>query len=96
MSNMGWFKKNVKCLHESSTGNCNLIQRLRELQAQKKEVDRQIKNYKENHFASVDNFIKLLSKMEEAKCFSYCNERLLRDYDSGVRKHFEYHGTSKL
>lgn len=96
VNDMGWFKKNANCVYESSIGDCSLIQKLKELQAQKKEVDKQIKNYAESHCASVDNFVNLLVKMEEAKCFSYCNERLLRDYESGIRKHFEYSGTSHL
>ena len=93
---MAWFKKNVNCAYESSNGDCSLIQKLKELQAQKKEVDKQIKNYAESHCASVDNFVALLVKMEEAKCFLYCNHGIFLDHESGVRKHFEYSGTSHL
>jgi hypothetical protein len=85
-----------ECQHVDSTGECSLIQRLKELQAQKKEVDKQIKDYERNSCSMVDNFIKLLAEMERAGCFIYCNDRLRRDYSSGVRKHFEYHGTSHL
>lgn len=92
------FKPMLKseCQHVDSTGECSLIQRLKELQAQKKEVDKQIKDYERNSCSMADNFIKLLVEMEKSGCFVYCNDRVWRDYNSGVRKHFEYHGTSHL
>lgn len=85
-----------ECQHVDSTGECSLIQKLKELQTQKKEVDKQIKEYERNSCSMADNFINLLAEMEKAGCFIYCNDRVWRDYNSGVRKHFEYHGTSHL
>lgn len=97
---MSWFKRSTfverKCNYESSTGECSLIQKLKELQTQKKEVDKQIEDYEKSRSASADNFINLLVEMEKAQCFMFCNSRIIRDHESGVNKHFEYYGTSHL
>lgn len=85
-----------ECRYVNSTGECSLIQRLKELQTQKKEVDKQIEKYKTNNCSLVDNFIKLLVEMEQSYCFMYCTDRMRHDYGSGIRKEFEYHGTSRL
>lgn len=84
-----------ECKHVNSTGECSLIQRLKELQAQKKEVDKQIKEYKGNNRILANNFIKLLAELERNGCFEYCNYRN-RWTDSGVRQYFEYHNVSAL
>ena len=71
VNNMLWFKKKeietTKCAYESSTGDCSLIQRLKDLQAQKKEIDAKIKSYEEKCPATLSSFIELLVKMEDCR-----------------------------
>ena len=66
---MGLFKKKAtvenKCNYENSTGDCGLIQKLKDLQSQKKEVDAKIKSYEQNQQVTFSSFFELLVKMED-------------------------------
>lgn len=52
------------CNNFSSNGDCNLIQKLKELQIKKRDVDSKIKSYSNNGEVNLLTFIELLSDME--------------------------------
>ena len=55
---------NPYCNHLSNNGDCNLIQKLKELQAKKRDTDSKIKSYSNNSEVNLLTFIELLSDME--------------------------------
>ena len=52
------------CKHISNNGDCNLIQKLKELQAKKRDVDSKITLYSNNSDVNLATFIELLADME--------------------------------
>ena len=52
------------CNNLSNNGDCNLIQKLKELQAKKRDTDSKIKSYSNNSEVNLLTFIELLSDME--------------------------------
>ena len=97
---MGLFKKVIfdfnKCYNQGSTGDCNLIQRLKELQAQKREADNKIEAYTKNSTNIVSKFIMFLKSLEKQGCFDYCKSSFIYEFTSGIQVHFDQWGTSKL
>lgn len=52
------------CQFESNNSDCSLIQKLKDKQAQKKEIDSNIKAYGNNDPAVISTFVELLLKLE--------------------------------
>lgn len=65
------------CNNLSNNGDCNLIQKLKELQAKKRDVDSKIKSYSGYSDVNLLTFIELLSNME---CYGFEMRREYRSY----------------
>lgn len=85
-----------ECKHTNSTGECSLIQRLKELQTQKKDVDKQIKKYEGNNCILTPKFIELLALLERQGCFVYCDYRRRWSDRCGIRQYIEDCGVYEL
>ena len=64
------------CNNFSNNGDCNLIQKLKELQAKKRDIDSKIKSYSNNSEVNLLTFVELLSDME------FYGFEMRRDYRS--------------
>lgn len=97
---MGWFKKSTtkksKCNYEGGTGSCSLIQKLQLLQAEKREIDKEIGAYTSNSLDTVAQFISFLVELEKNGLFTLCRTTWLDNRSTGVQIHFQTHSTSVL
>lgn len=85
-----------RCYNQSAAGDCNLIQKLKELQAQKREAGNKIDAYTKHSKDIVSNFIVFLRALERQGCFDFCRSSKIYDFKSGIELHLDSHGTSKL
>lgn len=65
------------CNNISNNGDCNLIQKLKDLQAKKRDTDSKIKQYSAHCDANLSTFIELLCGME---CHGFEMKREYRSY----------------
>ena len=82
----------TKCYNQNSAGDCGLIQRLKTLQAEKREIDDQIKAYQSNDICVVGNFIKFLEDLDKNGCFRFCGHYM----SSRIQDCFIVNGTTYL
>ena len=90
---MGLLKKKIfdfnKCYNQGASGDCNLIQILKELQAQKREADSKIDAYTKHSKDVVSNFIMFLAALEEQGCFRLCKSSSFSRELSGINLCFD-------
>lgn len=88
------------CNNLSNNGDCNLIQKLKELQAKKRDTDSKIKSYSNNSEVNLLTFVELLSDMEfygfemRREYRSYHN---LGCYNSWIKRTFsDFYGVGRF
>jgi len=88
------------CNNLSNNGDCNLIQKLKELQTKKRDVDSKIKSYNKHGDVNLSTFIKLLATMEAYHFEMKCDYRSYHNpgyYDSWIRMSFsDFYGMSRF
>lgn len=106
---MNWFKRKpsntTKCTNESSTSDCNLVQQLKEKQAEKKQIELAIHDYK-SELATIDipTVVQFLLKLEDGGIVLKHNSRPLfsstyheTSYNpSEIRTTLSHIGTGKI
>jgi hypothetical protein len=87
----------IMCQHVGGTEDCSLVQKLRELQLTKKDVDNQIATYEKCDKSVAPKTIDLIVALHEDSCaLPYWNPHSYYSYTEKVRSHFDYYGSKVL
>ena len=85
------------CRHISNSGECDLIQKLKELQAMKKEVDQQIAAYEKCDCSMITKFVDFMVALhEDRNALPYYDWHSFGSYSNKIRDHYNYHNVSIL
>lgn len=85
------------CQHIGGTADCSLVQRLRELQLTKKDVDTQIATYEKCDKSVAPKTINFIVALhEDSSALPYWNPHSYYSYTEKVSNHFNYYGARVL
>jgi hypothetical protein len=81
----------TECKHVGSSGDCNLIQKLKELQAEKKEVDQQIVAYEKCDCSIITKFVDFMVALhEDSTALPYYDWHRSGSYSTRIRDYYNY------
>lgn len=86
----------TECKHIGGSGDCNLIQKLKELQAEKKEVDKQIADYEKCDCSMITKFVDFMVTLHEDNALPYHDWYSCKGYSAKIRDYYNYHNARIL